>query len=233
MSANKPVIGVTTARRGGRWMWYFNRFNIWRSGGRARRIRPQRPSHIDELDGLLVGGGDDIGVELYDMVPEPTVEVDRERDVLEMSLVTEAHERGIPVLGVCRGAQMINVAFGGNLHTDIYEVYVKAPRLKTVLPKKKIHVDPDSRLARLMGREDPTVNALHHQSIDGLGKKLKAVAHDQAGIVQGIESEDPETFLFGVQWHPEFLIFHPHQLDLFRALVEAAKRFAARRTSGG
>ena len=220
-----PLIGVTAARRGGWWMWTFNRLSLALAGARALRISPDRPAPIESLDGLLVGGGDDIGVSLYHYMAEPSVAVDEERDAIERRMVHEAHERSMPVLGVCRGAQMINVAFGGSLHTDIYDVYAKLPRLRTVLPRKRVRVTRDSRLARLMGDEALMVNALHHQSIDRLGEGLAAVAWDKHGIVQGIEASDPKAFCFGVQWHPEFLVFRKSHRALFKALSKAAAAY--------
>jgi putative glutamine amidotransferase len=122
---------------------------------------------------------------------------------------------------------MINVHFGGTLHADIYEVYEAAPRMRTALPRKTIMIEADSRLGRIVGRRRDRVNALHHQSIDRLGKGLKIVARDEHQIVQAIE-RPAEPFLVGVQWHPEFMIFHGGQQRLFRVLAAAAKAHAAR-----
>lgn len=227
----RPLIGVTAARRGGWWMWTFNRFNLALAGAKAVRISPDRPVGIEALDGLLVGGGDDIGVEMYHYMAEPSVAVDEDRDRLERRLVRDAHACGMPVLGVCRGAQMINVAFGGTLHTDIHEVYAEVPRMRTVLPRKRIEVRSGSRLSGLMGEPVVIVNALHHQSIDRLGNGLQAVAWDTHGIIQGIEAVRTDSFCFGVQWHPEFLVFHQSQRALFGALAGAAAAFGHRRES--
>jgi len=121
---------------------------------------------------------------------------------------------------------MINVALGGTLHTDIYEVYVQAPKMRTVLPKKTVSIIHGSRLDRILRCNPCRVNALHHQSIDRLGRGLKVVAQDQNGIVQAVES-DTAPFLIGVQWHPELLVWKRPQQRLFRALSAAAKEAQA------
>ncbi|WP_281300333.1 MULTISPECIES: gamma-glutamyl-gamma-aminobutyrate hydrolase family protein [unclassified Iodidimonas] len=229
----RPRIGVTTSARGGWWMWMFNRFSLWRAGARAVRIHPDSPCDLDDLQGLLVGGGDDIGVGLYHAQPEPMIAIDPARDDLECGLVRKAHERAMPVLGVCRGAQMINVAFGGSLHRDIHDVYRSAPRLRTVLPRKRVHLDPQSRLAAMLRGQRFRVNALHRQSIDRLGQDLVAVGHDHHQIIQAIETTRSDRFCFGVQWHPEFLIFNPHHKALFGALAKAARCYTHGHESQG
>ena len=221
---NKPRIGVTTARRGGWWMWQFNHFSIWLAGGKAVRIRPHRPKTMADVDGLLVGGGDDISVALYNKHIEPTVKVDEERDHLEMTLAKDAITMNKPVLGVCRGAQMLNIALGGTLHEDMYTIYKQAPKMRTVLPKKKIRLEKTSALVGIMGRESFRVNALHHQSMAKLGVNLKTAGTDRYGIIQAIETTKRDSFCYGVQWHPEFLVFVKRQRALFRALVKATKK---------
>jgi putative glutamine amidotransferase len=114
------------------------------------------------------------------------------------------------------------VSLGGTLHTDIYEVYVQAPKMRTVLPKKVVSITRGSRLDRILRCNPCRVNALHHQSVDRLGQDLRVVAQDENGIVQAIESE-AAPFLLGVQWHPELLVWKkPHQ-RLFAALSAAAQ----------
>jgi putative glutamine amidotransferase len=130
--------------------------------------------------------------------------------------------RGLPILGICRGSQMLNIALGGTLHTDIHAVYVEAPRMRTVLPRKTIHVVEGSRLDRILRCNPCRVNALHHQSVDRVGRGLKVVARDESGIVQATEGAGP-SFLLGVQWHPELLVFTRPQQRIFAALAEAAR----------
>ena len=117
---------------------------------------------------------------------------------------------------------MINVALGGTLHTDIHAVYIEAPRMRTVLPKKTVHIELNSRLHHITGCNPCRVNALHHQSVDRVGRGLRVVARDESGIVQAIEGTGAE-FLVGVQWHPELLVFSKPQQRLFAALAAATQ----------
>ena len=228
ISSQRPRIGVTVARRGGWWMWQCNRLSVFLAGGKAIRLRPQNKPSLQGLDGLLIGGGDDISPKLYDHSIEPAVRVDEERDTIEKTLAQEALKRHMPVMGVCRGAQMLNIVCGGTLHQDIYEVYKNAPKLRTILPRKAVKAQKSSRLATLLGRERFYVNALHHQSIDEVGAGLVATVFDKNGMIQGVEGgskgQADGVFKIGVQWHPEFLFFNKSQRQLFKAFVEAVKQ---------
>ena len=216
-----PLIGVTTSRRGGWRSYLMHRWALYRVGARAVRLIAGKAMPAEPLQGLVIGGGDDIGAEIYGGTVLPDVRIDPERDQLELKLLREALPTGLPVLGICRGSQMINVALGGSLHTDIHEVYEMAPRMRTVLPKKTVSIVHGSRLDRILRCNPCRVNALHHQSVDRLGRGLKVVAQDESGVVQAIKSESA-PFLIGVQWHPELLVWKaPHQ-RLFSSLVEAA-----------
>lgn len=217
----KPKIGVTTSRGWGRWLWWWVWLAVTRAGGRAVRLRPGHAYELDGLDGLIVGGGDDISPTIYDGELDPAVKIDPERDQLELEALAHAARRALPVLGICRGSQMINVFHGGSLHTDIYAIYEEAPRLRTVLPKKTVHVTPGSRLDQILECRHCRINALHHQSVDRVGDGLAVVARDEHGMVQAIE-RPAGGFLVGVQWHPEFLVFDRGQQRLFGRLVEAA-----------
>jgi putative glutamine amidotransferase len=222
----RPLIGVTTSRRGGWRSFLFAKLALARAGARAIRLMAGQPMPAEGLDGLIIGGGDDIGAEIYGGTVLPDVRIDPERDKLELKLLDEALERGVPVLGICRGSQMINVALGGTLHTDIHEVYVQAPKMRTVLPRKQVSIEPGCRLDRILRCNPCQVNALHHQSVDRVGQGLIIAARDESGIVQAIESGSA-PFLLGVQWHPELLVWKkPHQ-RLFQALAEAARECVA------
>ncbi|HYH39059.1 MAG TPA: type 1 glutamine amidotransferase [Azospirillum sp.] len=218
----RPLIGITASARGARVSSWANRMAVWRAGGRSVRITSLEPFPFDQLDGLVVGGGDDIDTALYGEAAQPKIRIDPERDRLELQALDVAEARGMPVLGICRGSQMINVHRGGSLHVDIHEVYEEAPRLRTVLPRKRVTIVPDSGLYRILGLSECRVNALHHQAVNRLGEGIRVVARERSGVVQGIEAEG-QRFLVGVQWHPEYLIADPRQQNLFRTLVEAAK----------
>ncbi|WP_236024914.1 gamma-glutamyl-gamma-aminobutyrate hydrolase family protein [Arenibaculum pallidiluteum] len=221
-STARPLVGVTGSDRGGRIMWACNRLALWRAGARAVRITPGRPFPAERLDAVVVGGGDDIEPSLYGLEVTPAVRIDPERDRMELRMLDCTRARGIPVLGICRGSQIINVHQGGTLHRDIYEAYGNAPKLRTVLPRKRVRIEAQSRLRELLcGQETCMVNALHHQSVDRLGSGLVVAALDQVGIVQAVEGTGP-GFLIGVQWHPEFLVADSCQQNLFRSLVAAA-----------
>jgi putative glutamine amidotransferase len=198
-----------------------HRLSLTRAGARSVRLMAGRPIPREPLQGLVIGGGDDIGAEIYGGAVLPDVRIDPERDQLELKLLRDALPAGLPVLGICRGSQMINVALGGSLHTDIHQVYETAPRMRTVLPKKTISVLPGSRLDEILRCNPCRVNALHHQSVDRIGRGLRVVAKDESGIVQAIEGTG-SSFLIGVQWHPELLVWKAPQQRLFSALAAAA-----------
>lgn len=219
----KLVIGVTTSRSGGWRSFLLHRLAVWRAGGKAvRLVSGEALPPLASLTGLVIGGGDDIGAELYQGEVLPDVRVDPERDQLEVTLLRRALPAGIPTLGICRGAQMINIALGGTLHGDIYRAYANSSRMRTVLPRKRIIVEKGSRLDHILGCNPCHVNALHHQAVDRLGEGLHIVGRDEHGVVQAIESAK-HRFLIGVQWHPEFLFFSASQQRLFRALLDAAR----------
>ena len=147
---------------------------------------------------------------------------DAARDQLEMRLLDEAVRRGLPVLGICRGEQLLNVYFGGSLHRDLATFYVEDPEVRTILPRKRVVLSEGTTLRRVIRDAAPRVNALHKHAINALGNGVRVAARDRNGIVQAIEHEQL-PFVIGVQWHPEYLPQLRGQRALFEALVERAK----------
>lgn len=226
----RPRIGVTTSARSGWRIFPLIAFSVRLAGGHPVRWRVGQVGQIDTVDGLVVGGGDDISADLYGGRLMAEARIDSERDAMERRLIAEAEASGRPVLGICRGAQMLNIVLGGTLHQDIYAAYAGARRLWTVLPRKRIALEPHTLLSLAMGAEPAAVNALHTQSIDRLGRGLRVSARDEAGIVQAVERSDRGAgLMIGVQWHPEHLFYARRQRALFRMLIAAA---AAWRISG-
>jgi len=145
------------------------------------------------------------------------------RDELEMKLIDDAVRKRLPVLGICRGEQLINVYFGGTLHRSLAGLYIEDPEIRTILPRKRIVVERGSCLASVLGPRPVRVNALHRQAIDRLGRGMRVAARDRNEIVQAIEHESL-PMVVGVQWHPEYLLQVPQQRALFRAMIKPPKR---------
>ena len=191
------------------------------------------------IDGLLLSGGSDLDPIYYgeEPVPElnPTVP---KRDAFEMALVEHALERGMPVFGICRGLQVLNVALGGTLYQDLpSQLHPDLIAHRQQVPKwqwtHEVEVDGNSKVADIMETDDIRVNSYHHQAIKDLSGDLVAVAHSSDGVIEAAESPNlSERWLVGVQWHAEAMRdVGPENRNLFRAHVVAAERYALRRAA--
>ena len=184
-----------------------------------------------ECDGLLLTGGEDVDPSHYGASPHPKLgTVDPRRDVNELALVAEARARDLPILGICRGIQLCNVAFGGTLIQDIAsqrpsDINHDSPSPRDVR-SHRVALTEHSRLAEILGATVLEANSFHHQAIDQLGHGLTASATAPDGIIEGVESSDPHEWIVAVQWHPEELALQPESADLrlFAALIAAARR---------
>jgi putative glutamine amidotransferase len=184
---------------------------------------------LDGLDGLLLTGGEDIDPAWYGAAPSPYLDPpSRERDLFELALFAVARQRGVPVLGVCRGIQLINVALGGDLYQDLPSerpgLVEHRPEGPRDLRSHKIRLTPGSRVAAALGVLEVTVNSSHHQAIRQLASGLIATGWSDDGLVEAVESAPGSPWVLAVQWHPEEMhaeIQAPER-GLFTALVEAA-----------
>ena len=178
------------------------------------------PLVLDGLDGVVVTGGGDVDPARYGSEPRPeTADLDTERDDFEPALLAEALGSGLPVLGICRAAQILNVAHGGTLHQHVgaHRVVDKFDQTAhTVL------VAAESELGRVLGATELGVNSLHHQAVDRVGAGLRVTATAPDGGIEALEVDGRDDVLT-VQWHPEMLSHErPEQLALFEWLVARA-----------
>jgi putative glutamine amidotransferase len=249
-----PVVGLTTyleqAKQG---VWdvraaflpqvYFDA--VTASGGIAVLLPPQHHSAtglsadvaaaavLDGLDGLIFTGGMDVQPELYGAERHPLTDPARaDRDAWETALFRGADERRMPVLAICRGLQLVNVARGGTLHQHLPDVLgTERYRIGNgVFATNTVHIDEGTALATIVGDRELDVHSYHHQGIDRLGEGLVATARTDDGLVQAFESTG-DGYLVGVQWHPEQDV---EDRRLFAGLVRAAAEYAdARHPAAG
>jgi putative glutamine amidotransferase len=235
----RPVIGLTTyLERAQTGIWdvdagllphvYFD--GVARAGGIAVLLPPQPVDDVvadrvvDSLDGLIITGGKDVDPTVYGQQPHPeTDEPRRDRDAWEFALLDSAIRRRMPVLGICRGAQVVNVALGGTLHQHLPDVVGHSNHQlgDAVFNTSAVRTVPGTRLAALIG-ESTDAECCHHQAIADLGDGLVVGARGPDGVVEAIELPG-ENFVLAVQWHPEERL---DDLRLFAAVVDAAAAYA-------
>lgn len=223
------LIGVTTSARKGTLMWWCTKLGLKLCGAHAIRLTAFQQERFKECDGYIISGGVDINPKLYHQTNIASVDIEDERDTLEHMVIEHALAKKKPLMGICRGSQMINVVKGGTLHQnarDFYDGFVPTDSvIGKIFSRRKINIYEDGILCSLF-RNDPHlyVNSLHHQAIHTLGEGLKIVAKDALGIVQAIESENlDKQFIIGMQWHPEFMLHTTSNRKIFRRLVQACK----------
>lgn len=220
----RPMIGITKPEQGDTLAYWAMKFAVWVAGGDSVRVTARAPRDPRSIDGLIFGGGSDVYPKRYQGQPKEGYRYDLARGDMEASWALAARRHDLPVLGVCRGAQMLNVLAGGTLHADLSEFKVDRARniIFRFFERYPIRVRYKSRLSGLTRcTQQMRVNAIHLQAIDRLGAGMTVSAREPNGVIQGIE--DPsQPFWVGVQFHPEFLIYRAPFRRLFRALVEAA-----------
>ncbi|PKM29151.1 MAG: peptidase C26 [Gammaproteobacteria bacterium HGW-Gammaproteobacteria-11] len=219
---NKPVIAITGPQRGAFGPRFLVACAVRLYGGRPLQIRPEDAWQQHQYQGVIVTGGHDIDPVLYAAEPEVKPQYDSARDALESAVIDDALARRLPLLGICRGAQMLNARRGGSLLQELKSHRRMTSNRWTVLPLKTLSICAGSRLAHWLGTPRCRINSLHNQAIDRVGTNLQVVGRDLDGIVQAVEDPN-QPFLLGVQWHPEFLLFSARQRRLFAHLVQTAR----------
>lgn len=185
------------------------------------------------LDGILFSGGGDVSASLYGGRVELSWDrIDAERDAGELALFRKGFAQRLPMLCVCRGMQIANIAFGGTLIEDIerefgvnYRIQHHQVRELGKPPEERTHevqIKKGSELSNIIGAKRFWTNSVHHQSIRVLAPPLRAVAHADDGVIEAVELAAPDFFFFGVQWHPESLPADEASTQLYSAFIEAA-----------
>jgi putative glutamine amidotransferase len=230
----KPIVGITSYTEEVAWGAWVEASAVVplayvraveRAGGRPLVVPPSEDA-IEEtlgvLDGIVFSGGSDVHPELYDADPHPeTTDVREERDRAELALLTAALERDLPVLAVCRGSQVLNVARGGDLVQHLPELvgHERHKHKPGEFSDHEVRLDLATRVGGLLGERAP-VKSHHHQGFGRIGEGLHEAAWADDGTVEALE--DPsKRFVVGVLWHPE----EGEDLALFDALVEQARSY--------
>jgi len=236
---HRPVIGVTPDHDDAlnKYVSYYNYSNAVEKAGGLPFILPYQsdlsliPQYVDQLDGVLFTGGDDLNPAAWGETRHPHAgAVDPTREAFERALLSEVEKRRMPALGICLGCQLMNVHRGGSLHQFLPEME-RTPALehrvvnKNWSPRHDVTIDRGTILSATMGSTNVRTNSSHKQSVNQIGRGLNVIARAEDGVVEAID--DPTFPLFlGVQWHPERQHDEAEQLALFKLLVEKAREWA-------
>lgn len=226
-------------------VWLHRRYYraVEAAGGVPVLLPPLRPGPkiervVESVDGLILAGGGDIDPRFYGEEPRPeTGRIEPERDLFEISLARRALAAGVPILGICRGMQILNVACKGDIYQDIAQDRGRRLKHRQTAPRwyptHEIYIDPHTFLFRIVGRRRLRVNSFHHQAVRRLGKNLRATAWSCDGVIEALEHTGA-AFVLGVQFHPETMwVRYPVFMAFFKALQQAAvKRRATMRGKG-
>lgn len=219
---DQPIIAITGPEKGALLPRWLVAFAIKLYGGVPKQLYPHHASNIPAFDGVVITGGHDIEPVLYAAEPEIEPNYDAARDAFESKIIRLALDQRCPILGICRGAQLLNVSRGGNLFQQIKFQRQKTSNRWTALPLKTLCPQEKGLIPQLFTGRKIKINSLHNQAIDQLGEDLAVTARDLDNIIQSIEDLD-KPFVIGTQWHPEFLLYQKPQRQLFKRLVEVAK----------
>jgi len=234
----KPIIGIGSdirspeGKRESAFTYLTYTEAVRRAGGIPVLVPPQPENAkdlIDELDGVLLAGGDDCDPAVYGQERHPTVEpMDPRRQSADLELAKAARNRNVPTLGICLGLQVMNIAAGGTLIQDIesqHDTEIEHASIPEDRARHDVIIEEGTHLASVLPACELNVNSSHHQAIRDVGQGLRITAHAPDGIIEGLE--DPQhPFYLGVQWPPEDMKGENSASALFGAFIEAARRRA-------
>ena len=247
--ATKARIAVTGPNEGGTTAWLFTSFNVYLAGGTPVRVTPETFNKEIDFDGVIIGGGSDIhpenfakeqakkvkrrlSIRIKELLLFPMELVnrmlsgtsyDKQRDEMEKQFIDYALHHKKPILGICRGHQLINAKLGGTMFESTLPLLEQNMRIRSPFPRKKvIYTKDDSLISKIAGDDPLKVNAIHSQAVAESAESLEVTAKEEAGITQVVESKNNDKVL-GVQWHPEYLFYMKAHRSIFKWLIEKAK----------
>jgi putative glutamine amidotransferase len=249
----KPLILVTGPNKGGLMAWLFTAAQVYLAGGIPKRARPKDLGKIDNFDALILGGGTDLHPTNYTeqrveniRLKKQTSKIDRliealkypleflnlifkkknydpARDKMEIDYLKKALKKKIPILGICRGHQLVHAYFGGSLVTDTKQIYGSSPRVRSLFARKEIFLTEESSILKgIFDKDRAKVNALHDQAVFTPALGFRIVAQEYPELIQATEADFGSQKILSVQWHPEYLIGKKQQRRIFRWLVKEA-----------
>lgn len=238
--SKKPVIGITGAyvnhnkHMEGLYVHHDYHKAVVAVGGLPIVIPFTNPelavATLQLCDGIILSGGEDVDPQFYSQEPHqkigPTIP---ERDVFEMAIVKYVLEHNMPLLAICRGMQILNVALGGSLIQDIPSQVQDSMKHTQIIERSRdshgVTIHEDSKLYQIFGTDKVRVNSLHHQALDAIANDLRVVARSSDGIVEAVEYIEPSTFTIGVQWHPESMAStNPYMNALFAEFIKCSSK---------
>ncbi|MBD1890671.1 gamma-glutamyl-gamma-aminobutyrate hydrolase family protein [Coleofasciculus sp. FACHB-SPT9] len=233
MKSKPPLIGITTAGQLDTRLFsirgdYVEAVRL--AGGLPMLLPPGEPDPaaiLERIDGLIFSGGGDIDPAVYNDSSHPTVyNVDHQRDTFELALAKLVLDTDIPVLGICRGLEILVVATGGNLVQHLPDEFGDAIAHRTHQSRfceHHVQIDPDSRLAAMIGITESEIVSWHHQAVRTVPPGWRVTARASDGVIEAMEHKQ-HPWAIALQWHPELALQDPYQQRIFQALVETARK---------
>ncbi|MGM0598144.1 MAG: gamma-glutamyl-gamma-aminobutyrate hydrolase family protein [Myxococcota bacterium] len=222
-SVNKPIIGITRGIEDPRFPWLAIAAGVIMGGGIPQKITPLKTDKLSKCAGIILSGGSDIHPSFYGEKVQQGKSYDLQRDQFEFDLMGLILKKQLPVLGICRGMQMLNIARGGTLYQEVdsqFDDFVANTTLwKKIIARREVLLQSDSCLNRALQQNTLQVNSLHHQAVNKLGTGFKITAREKGGLIQAIESISPLPFILGVQWHPEYILHKKGGHKIFKLLI--------------